>query len=623
MRIILSLLVIAVTPELLQSQAVPHPEVTAAQFPNDDAVILRWEQSWNWQADGSLTRRDHRWVRVFDNRAAGEFADPRIDYRSGQDELKIHAARTYLPSGEILPVPEYSFNPAAPDDLAGWPVFADWRQQVISFSGFQPGSVVELDYEITSPAGQYPWLALDLRLHEDWPIVERIITIDLPEKAGGELLIRGIEPAPQPTQKVQNGMLSRNWQFQNLEARPAEPQSVPWQERCGRLRFSTLGGAKSWAKTILPRVEQAAKDSAALQDRAGKIIGTEVSIEKKIERLTAFMHDQFSTLASSRAWRDGQCRPAAATLSSGYGHALESGALLLALCRAAGLTAEPWLASNGQLAQPSEPLADVAVEGIVVQVTNGDETWWIHPQQGILANPGIWGRRWLVSADDKTEPVYLAARGELEPSHIELSGNLKLSADGLGSGEWRLVLTGLFYNPVDLRTAESQQSFLKRWTERALPGVELERYSLTQLSPQRLEATLGVKFSKPLPRAGELYTLTLSDGPLFLPEVPLPLERSERNTAVRLSGPVHEEVLLNVQLPEGWSALYDVALPEANGPWGRLIQNVPSDKNSLQIERRIDLTSPTIDPTDFATLRTAVNALRTTGLRTIALATGP
>ena len=29
----------------------------------------------------------------------------------------------------ILPVPDYSFNLAAPDDVSGWPQYADWQQK--------------------------------------------------------------------------------------------------------------------------------------------------------------------------------------------------------------------------------------------------------------------------------------------------------------------------------------------------------------------------------------------------------------------------------------------------------------------------------------------------------------
>jgi len=137
------------------------------QSPDEDAVILLWEQHWTLEKDGTGHRCDPQRLKLFNRRPIRSVADPRLDFVEGQDKLVIHKAQTILPDGTIMPVPDYSFNIAAPNDVAGWPEYAGWQQQIVSFSGIEPGVVLELDYEVTTPAGVLPWLEADLRLLEE------------------------------------------------------------------------------------------------------------------------------------------------------------------------------------------------------------------------------------------------------------------------------------------------------------------------------------------------------------------------------------------------------------------------------------------------------------------------
>ena len=98
-----------------QNPSVPGAGVDASRLPDADAVILDWHQTWTIREDGSVRRREHQLVKLFNMRPVRQFADQRIDYCEGPDELTIHAARTILPDGTRLDVPEYSFNFAAAD----------------------------------------------------------------------------------------------------------------------------------------------------------------------------------------------------------------------------------------------------------------------------------------------------------------------------------------------------------------------------------------------------------------------------------------------------------------------------------------------------------------------------
>ncbi|MCH8949881.1 MAG: DUF3857 domain-containing protein, partial [Chloroflexi bacterium] len=211
--------------------------ITAARFPGEDAIILRWEQHWTLEKDGTVRRRDHRWVKLLNSRPIRRYADPRVDFVSGEEKLIIHTAQTHLPDGTILPVPDYSFNASAPGDVGRWPGYADWQQKVISFSGIEDGAVVELDYEVVTPPGVLPWIQADLRLHGVDPTVERVVRVTVPKGTILHHRVDGVEPPTIPaTEADRDGAITYAWTFKDLASGRGEPQSLPWQQRCGRLR---------------------------------------------------------------------------------------------------------------------------------------------------------------------------------------------------------------------------------------------------------------------------------------------------------------------------------------------------------------------------------------------------
>ena len=235
----------------------PDLTVGADRFPDADGIILRWEQSWTLDKDGTVHRRDHQWFKYLSTRPIRSTADQRLDFHATQDELKIHVARTHLEDGTILPVPDYSFNLAGPDDVAGWPAYADWRQMVVSFSGIEPNAVIELDYEVITQPRIMTWIDADLRLEQEYPTLERVVTVTAPDNVPVYFRVDGLEE-DHLTRTDAGDATAYRWVFKDLPGGPDEPQALPWRERCGRLRFTTAKDGAFWAKAFVWGAEMAA-----------------------------------------------------------------------------------------------------------------------------------------------------------------------------------------------------------------------------------------------------------------------------------------------------------------------------------------------------------------------------
>jgi len=613
------------TPDLVgqpasAGSAVPNFAIGAKEYPDADAVILRWEQSWRMQKDGTVSYRDHRWVKLLNSRALGAFADPRIDYCVGQDELRIHAAQTTLSDGRVVPVPPYSFNVAGPDDVSGWVEYKDWQQKVVSFSGIEDGCVVELDYEIVTRPGVLPWLEAEVRLHDDYPVVERAVTVAVPAGAPYRAKVFNA-PSGQDVseEREEQGLRVRAYTFRNLAPRRGEAQSLSWPRRDARLAFTTCGGPEDLVKTCLQRVEDAAKAAEEIRRFAEKAVEKEAAPRERVRKLASKLADSFTVIGSPKAWRPLTCRPAEQVLHANYGHPLEAAAVLAAALRAIGLKVIPLLAVDADLWSDEAPVRS-AFWAVVLSVETPDGGLLVHPQHGLLQNPGPHGRKWLLrpAEDGRLTKTYLATRAEKTTSELSLDARLSVAADGKVSGDLRIALTGGFYDPAGLETAAQQESLVRSIAGRVAVGVDVGGQAITALSPDRMAATAKLAAKSPLKMVGRNYVLHLGDGPAFLPEFPLPLGVATRRSDVSLPGPLAERVDVIIELPEGWKPLIAPRSVKAvKGAWGEAVQTVEVEGRTVRLSRRVSITTDCVPVEAWPSLREVVNDLKADAARTL------
>lgn len=599
-----------------QNTSGPDLSIGPAQYPDDDAIFLRWEQHWALDKDGTAHRRVHYWVKLLNSRPIRRLGDPRIDFKNGHDELIFHKAQSVLPNGTILPVPDYSFNRVGPDDVAGWPEYADWQQMVVSFSGIEEGAVLEMDYEIVTPAGVLPWIEGDIRLHDEYPIVQRIVSVTLPDSTRLRYQVdRADGPARPDTQPADNGLTNYRWVFENLPADRDEAQSPPWFQRSSRLRFTTCPDPARWARTLIERVDRAARSDDAIHKFAQDTIEEETDPAEHIRKIAKKLHDSFNFIDSPKALRALTCRPAADVFKANYGNSLESAALCAAALRALGLNVSLAAGVEADRWSESDKVAPMvsAFSGAVVVVDLPDGPVYVHPQHGVVDDPSNWGRRVLLTLDDsgKLGTKYLPARGEQVPSDLQITGKIVIDAEGKATGELRLSLTGLFYDPAALETADAQKSLVTGLVGRVLTGFDVPGHSVVRLSGDLFKATAGVSTADALKSYEKRQVLRLGDGPAFLGEVPMPLSRSYRRTDVRLNGRFHEQVDLTIELPEGWKpAILPSVFPLLAASWGQIAQQIDVDGQTVRFRRTIEITRETIPSADFARIREAINTLR-------------
>jgi hypothetical protein len=593
----------------------PDMSIGQRHYPDADAIILKWDQQWTLDDDGTVHRRDHQWIKLLNRRPIRATADPRIDFNANEDDLLVHTARTHLPDGSTIEVPDYSFNRAGPSDVAGWPLYIDWEQMVVSFSGIVPGCVLELDYEVATQPGFAPWMEGDVRLDDTYPVVQRTVTVRVPKGTKLEHKLERAGPYGQDERRdVRGNHEEYVWTFAKLPADASEPQSPAWQDRCPRLRFTTVDGWAAWTSAHLGAVSAAAGPGRITTDFVQKVVGEEQDPRARIELITKKLHDSYNPVTSPKSMRSLNCRQAAEVLNSNYGNPLETGALCTSLLRSLGMVAYPVVATSVQDWYNEPPTASTFA-GILIRVDRQGEPIFVHPTQGIIASPGSWGKHWVLAANDagQVEATYLRTRTEGVLSDLRIVGSLEVDDGGSLSGTVRIEATGGFYDPQHLETSGAQAGFVRGLIGRVLSDMNVKSHSISLLSDERLRATAEVKSDGALPKLGGQHRLEFGEGPAFLGSFGLPLQRSSRTEDVQLAGVCRTYLDLTIELPEGWSpAIVPVGVDHVESGWGSLEQRVSVDGQTLHLRRQIELTSERIGAEQFAELRAAVNKLRAT-----------
>lgn len=593
----------------------PDLTVGAKEYPDANAVILRWDQEWTLAPDGTVHRRDHQWVKLLNRRPIGRYADRTIDFRAGEDTVIIHRAQTHLPDGQVMPVPDYSYNLGATEAVAGWPAYADWQQRIISFSGVMPEATLELDYEVVTQSGVLPCMSAEVRLDGPDPIHERSVRVTTPKNVNLASAVTDAKGAPRQ-EAAAGGATATVWRFSRIPAASAEALTPDWRTSSPKLCFSTQPDALAWTAGWTGPVTSAAEPDGPISEFAREKTKEALDARGRAEALVKALAERFNYLDNPAAWRSRSCRSASEVFASDYGNPLEAAAVTLAALRALEIAAAPAVAVEADAGLPEVP-ADDAFSAVLLRVESADGPFWLHPHDGVVADPGPWGPRMVLDPrDGKLVQTALAQRGANAGSGIDLSVQLTLADDGSATGKLSLTLSGIFAAPDNLKSQESQKKLIGAVVKRAVGDVKVTDFAVTKLSSEGFAATADIAADS-LSAIQDGRLVQLGEGPVFLKDVALPLAVSERNAPVELVGPIDEHTRIAITWPKEWKArLMPQALARLTGGWGALGQTVEASESGLTVVREAQIAAE-LSPADFTTLRDALNRLRADGFRTI------
>lgn len=609
------------TAGVFATPAPPHAEVGEDRFPDADAVVLRHEQTFTLDADRTIRVKEHKWIKMLSSRATRRLADPRIDFRDGDERITILTARTHTPNGDVIDVPDYSRNLVSPFGVANEPAFSAHRQWVVSFSGVQDGAIYELEYERVRNPQELPWMSADLRLADDDPTIERTVTVHL--QPGGSLRHQlDHVPADRVQYEESNNGRTHTWTFSNLDDCRDESAAPDWRTRCPRLRFTTCSNPDAWAGILLSAVTQCATPGAAIAKFAEDAIEDETEPREQVRKICELLGKRMRTVDAAVAWEGPRGRLAEAVFGSRYQNALEAAAVTLVALRAAGLDAVPAIAVD-QRSFAGEAPVDADVRGFWLVVSTPTERLYVHPTRGIEQAYGD-NLHTLVFTQDENNKIrsHALAHGRVDDTRrLGLRVNLEIDAGGAVTGRVRVELGGPLVDAHGLESDDKKKRQVESIVQRVFPGASVSNLSVLAFTPNEFRAEADLKIEDGLTKLGRLRLLEWTDRVPAADGVNLPLEPRDRDADVALGTPVEESIELTVEIPETWQiAVQPESLPPnaAAGPTATIIQRTTVDGRRLRVERRVRLPRE-LALQQFVAVRESINRLRSNAWRQIAL----
>lgn len=616
-------------------------DAVRAQSPApSDAVIEEWSQKWNIAADGGTVYHERRVVRLHNDRAYGEFADPRITYWNGRDKLELITARTRRTDGTTIEPPDYSRNTVSPFESAGWPAYAALRQLVVTMSGVEPGCAVELEFRITSPPAASA-LPCSIRLDHRYPVLKHEIEVTNASPTAYAFGEANLDPLP----PALRGGFRRRFDAQSLGAGadaasggqpsvmkraygpfPAaidEPQAMPVAMSSPHLVFAPAQPFDAWLAASLARIEGAADTSDLVRSLATKWTKDATSDLEKLRALQERLAATLSTVEFPLAWRADDLRPASAVLNENYGLPEEAGAALLSLARAAGLKARPALVARMEVFDEAVPQADsIASYAVAIDAPAGPVAF--DARLGRIrraTHPGctIYSRGGENAAAEPVQRTALSEWTSADDSACRISGSITVDDAAKLSGRVTVRASGLFADADALRSRETQQARLGELLGRVVPGLAVREFSIKTLSEGAFEADVDVAADKPLDVVAGCHALRLAqDGP-WSSAVLLPVAHSRRLTPVRIAGPFEDSLDLKLAWPKGWTA---TALPIELKPVPTAAaahQSIEPTEHGACWKRTIKCEAAVLAPDLFLGWREPLNRLRADSGRTLLL----
>ncbi|PLX09173.1 MAG: hypothetical protein C0594_05890, partial [Marinilabiliales bacterium] len=123
--------------------------------------------------------------------------------------------QTTMKDGKVISAPNNAFNEVLPSFARNCAEYNHLREMVVTHTGLEVGSITELSYKLTSSDEYLPFMDDVIRLKEDSPVKEYIISVKIPIEK--ELLYQLLNDTIQPEIKEGDNWKEYIWTFHNVE----------------------------------------------------------------------------------------------------------------------------------------------------------------------------------------------------------------------------------------------------------------------------------------------------------------------------------------------------------------------------------------------------------------------
>ena len=496
-------------PDILKRSA----GVVREKFPDADNVLLSERERYVCHESGTYTAKDEFYAKILTENGRNALRRLSFYFNEHYNRIKVEQITVIKPDGrkENIDIAANSRVVIDSSQMASNIYDPASKRLVISLPRVEVGDVL---YFRTSDEHFKPripgfWSNYSL-LQSDWPIIENVIEVDMPEK----MPLRSIALKDEVkgsvvfSQKRESGRIIYKWHASDVPQVIREP-GMPELHTCvQRLLVSTAGSWKDVSKwywnLCRPRLDAV---TPAMRQKTAELIKGKKDDMAKIRAIFQFVSQQIRYMGITPEKEAPGYEPhdVKLTFEQKYGVCRDKAALLVSMLELAGFKAFPVLFMSG------DPKDDEIPNGYFNHAVTAVE---LGKGNYVLMDPTYESTTDLFPAF-QADMSYLVAHpeGEIlrrspvvpaEKNLAKIRSSARIDAEGIMHCKSLIELYGvndLYYRGALSRwPAERKEEFFTGRLRRILPGVELKKLEITPENIRDMSIPLKFKLHFSVPQ---------------------------------------------------------------------------------------------------------------------------
>lgn len=326
------------------------------KFPDANDIVVFDSTLYTYRANGLYTSYSHVLVKVLTDRGKKQNSEARIPYYRKYDSITIQKARVIKSDGSTIPVPSDKITDITEPSAAQMNIYEpDIREKVITFQGLEIGDAVE--YQVLDVSHQAPmenhFDAIEL-FQGMSPIVERVFQITGPSDKPLHFIVK--RGKVDFKRVVKKGKITYTWKVADVPRMIPEPGMPAFPDVATKLVVSTDTSWKPISRWYYKLSEPRMAINDSIREQVKHLIAGKTDWNQKALAIYHFVAQKVRYMGLSIGKKAGfQPHPVTQTYSMRYGVCKDVAALMVAMCREAGLKADIVLTNPSMKMDPKIP----------------------------------------------------------------------------------------------------------------------------------------------------------------------------------------------------------------------------------------------------------------------------
>ncbi|MBN1338932.1 MAG: DUF3857 domain-containing protein [Bacteroidales bacterium] len=588
--------------------------ISAFAQPEADAAFDKILKEFTLHEDGSMDFHYYKKVNLYThfsfNRLYGETF---IVYNPAFQKLTINKAFTTQSNGNIVHSPPNAFNEVLPGFAQDAPYFSQLREMVVTHTGLEVNSVIELDYNISSQAGYFPALMGNEVIAEASPVREEIIVIKIPKHK--ELYYKVFNIRTAPDESEEKDMKIYTFTFRGISEGSHENFLPENSSHLPRLVFSTEKMEGLYKYLVAhPAFQYKTSDDAkkfvsSLKEKSENdlqlIFGLQKAVATEMNNWNIpFEHTGYLPRVPADTW------------AANGGTPFEKAILLAGLYREAGIHAEPVMMFPEQFYDAQTGCLPLVTDFLVQVNPRETEQQYISPVTASEQNLIYRLDGCIAVALNPDKPLSEISFSESPGNKAVLSGELLLDDSLRISGKLKAELSGRI-NPyyTIAQNGESVKNFLSG----SLSKQDVKDFELINSAQIRSTIDFTVEKKEALVRMGEYLQLDLPELNKGLPAWHMNYLYSKRETPLEVPFTLFEKYEIDISLPSGIQWIGKPVSQSVDAGFGSLIIEIDRSDKGIKVSKSLEIRKRIIEVSEYPEFKRMIDLFHAGNSKSIML----